>query len=320
MLISNSFGLIVNAKNFLSIDTSEDLSKLDAIKDSSILILGACTNVILNKDINKTIVQVNFNDIKTYEDYLSVGGGVDWADFIEYCLNNNLYGIENLTHIPGSVGAAPVQNIGAYGVEVSSFIHSVECFNLLTQQQETIEREECKFEYRNSIFKLKNYIILKVNFIFHKRFEPNLSYPALANYLIDNSIDTKSLTPQLLSESVRNLRNSKLPDPRLKPNVGSIFKNPLIRTNEFDKNFLIGHRWEQDNGMTKLSAARLIELIKPELSIPETLHIYEYHSLVLINNGKASFDDVKNLLDQIGIKIFNKFNVKLEIEPEIISS
>ena len=320
MLISNSFGLIVNAKNFLSIDTSEDLSKLDAIKDSSILILGACTNVILNKDINKTIVQVNFKDIKTYEDYLSVGGGVDWADFIEYCLNNNLYGIENLTHIPGSVGAAPVQNIGAYGVEVSSFIHSVECFNLLTQQQETIEREECKFEYRNSIFKLKNYIILKVNFIFHKRFEPNLSYPALANYLIDNSIDTKSLTPQLLSESVRNLRNSKLPDPRLKPNVGSIFKNPLVKTNDFDKNFLIGHRWEQDNGTTKLSAARLIELIKSELSIPETLHIYEYHSLVLINNGKASFDDVKNLLDQIGIKIFNKFNVKLEIEPEIISS
>ncbi|MDG1185191.1 MAG: UDP-N-acetylenolpyruvoylglucosamine reductase, partial [SAR86 cluster bacterium] len=133
-------------------------------------------------------------------------------------------------------------------------------------------------------------------------------------------IDTKSLTPQLLSESVRNLRNSKLPDPRLKPNVGSIFKNPLVKTNDFDKNFLIGHRWEQDNGKTKLSAARLIELIKPELSIPETLRIYENHSLVLINNGKASFDDVKNLLDQIRIKIFNKFNVQLEIEPEIISS
>ena len=150
MLIPNSFGLTVNAKNFLSIDTPEDLSELDSIKDNSILILGACTNVILNKNIYKTIVQVNLKDIKNCEDYLSVGGGVDWADFIEYCLNNNLYGIENLTHIPGSVGAAPVQNIGAYGVEVSSFIHSVECFNLLTRQEETIEREECKFEYRNS--------------------------------------------------------------------------------------------------------------------------------------------------------------------------
>ena len=320
MLISNSFGLTVKAKNFLSIDTSEDLSELHSIKDNSILILGACTNVILNKDIDKTIVQVNFKDIKMYEDYLAVGGGVDWADFIQYCLNNNLYGIENLTHIPGSVGAAPVQNIGAYGVEVSSFIHSVECFNLLTQQQETIEREQCKFEYRNSIFKSKNYIILKVNFIFHKRFEPNLSYPALANYLVHNAIDTKSLTPQLLSESVKNIRNSRLPDPQLEPNVGSIFKNPLVKTNDFDRNFLIGHRWEQDNGMTKLSAARLIELIKPELSIPKTLRIYECHSLVVINNGKASFDDVTNLLDQIGIKIFNKFNIELEIEPEIISS
>ena len=320
MLISNSFGLTVKAKNFLSIDTSEDLSELHSIKDNSILILGACTNVILNKDIDKTIVQVNFKDIKMYEDYLAVGGGVDWTDFIEYCLNNNLYGIENLTHIPGSVGAAPVQNIGAYGVEVSSFIHSVECFNLLTRQQETIKKNECRFEYRNSIFKSKNYIILKVNFIFHKRFNPNLSYPALANYLIDNSIDKNSLTPQMLSDSVRNIRNSKLPDPRLEPNVGSIFKNPIVKTNDFDRNFLIGHRWEQDNGMTKLSAARLIELIKPELSIPKTLRIYEYHSLVVINNGKASFDDVTNLLDQIGIKIFNKFNIELEIEPEIISS
>ena len=320
MLIPNSFGLKVKAKNFLSIDTSEDLSKLNAIKDNPILILGACTNVILNKDIDKTIVQVNFKDIKMYEDYLAVGGGVDWADFIEYCLNNNLYGIENLTHIPGSVGAAPVQNIGAYGVEVSSFIHSVECFNLLTRQQETIKKNECRFEYRNSIFKSKNYIILKVNFIFHKRFSPNLSYPALANYLTNNSIDKNSLTPQMLSDSVRNIRNSKLPDPQLEPNVGSIFKNPIVKTNDFDRNFLIGHRWEQDNGMTKLSAARLIELIKPELSIPKTLRIYEYHSLVVINNGKASFDDVTNLLDQIGIKIFNKFNIELEIEPEIISS
>ena len=320
MLISNSLGLSVKAKNFLRIDTSEDLSELHSIKDNSILILGACTNVILNKDIDKTIVQVNFKDIKMYEDYLAVGGGVDWTDFIEYCLNNNLYGIENLTHIPGSVGAAPVQNIGAYGVEVSSFIHSVECFNLLTRQQETIKKNECRFEYRNSIFKSKNYIILKVNFIFHKRFNPNLSYPALANYLIDNSIDKNSLTPQMLSDSVRNIRNSKLPDPRLEPNVGSIFKNPIVKTNDFDRNFLIGHRWEQDNGMTKLSAARLIELIKPELSIPKTLRIYEYHSLVVINNGKASFDDVTNLLDQIGIKIFNKFNIELEIEPEIISS
>ena len=319
MLISNSLGLSVKAKNFLRIDTSEDLSELHSIKDNSILILGACTNVILNKDIDKTIVQVNFKDIKMYEDYLSVGGGVGWADLIEYCLNNNLYGIENLTHIPGSVGAAPVQNIGAYGVEVSSFIHSVECFNLLTQQQETIKRKECKFEYRNSIFKSKNYIILKVNFIFHKRFAPNLSYPALANYLTDNSIDKNSLTPQMLSDSVRNIRNSKLPDPQLEPNVGSIFKNPLVKTNDFDRNFLLGHRWEQDNGMTKLSAARLIELIKPELSIPRTLRIYEYHSLVVINNGKASFDDITNLLNQIGIKIFNKFNVELEIEPEIIS-
>ena len=145
MLISNSFGLTVKAKNFLSIDTSEDLSELHSIKDSSILILGACTNVILNKDIDKTIVQVNFKDIKIYEDYLSVGGGLDWADFIEYCLNNSLYGLENLTHIPGSVGAAPVQNIGAYGVEISNFIDYVECFDSELKITRKIENRNCNF-------------------------------------------------------------------------------------------------------------------------------------------------------------------------------
>ena len=126
--------------------------QLDTIKQNQI------KNEIDKKDkflAEKNKNRINFKDIKTYEDYLSVGGGLNWADLIEYCLNNSLYGLENLTHIPGSVGAAPVQNIGAYGVEVSSFIHSVECFNLLSQQQETIERDQCRFEYRNSIFKSK---------------------------------------------------------------------------------------------------------------------------------------------------------------------
>src|SRR5210317_2175998 len=309
MMLSNSLGLQAKAKKSIYIKNWDDLSFLNALDNEPVLILGAGTNVILGEYFDGTVIEVQIQDIKSTNDHVSVGAGLDWSDLIEHCLKNQLYGLENLTHIPGSVGAAPVQNIGAYGVEVSSFIHSVECFNLLTKQQETIDRAQCKFEYRNSIFKSKNYIILKVNFIFPKTFEPDLSYPALANYLIDNSINTKSLTPQLLSESVKNLRNSRLPDPRLEPNVGSIFKNPLVKTNDFDRHFLIGHKWEQDNGMTKLSAARLIELIKSELSIPETLRIYENHSLVLINNGEASFDDVKSLLDQIGVKIFNKFNV-----------
>ena len=319
-MISNSFGLEAKAQNFIHIKTLSDLSAFDSIDNKRLFILGAGTNVILGDYFNGTVVEVCFNDIEINDDYISVGAGVDWADLIEYCLINKLYGIENLTHIPGSVGAAPVQNIGAYGVEISSFINSIECFNLKTKRLETLNNDQCEFKYRDSIFKLKDFVILKVNFIFNESFKPILSYPALSNFLKDNAIDASSITPRMLSESVKEIRNSKLPDPKITPNVGSIFKNPIVRTNDFDHAFLDGHRWDQGDEYTKLSSARLIELIKSDLSIPDTLQFYEHHSLVLINNGSASFDEVINLLNQIKSKIYEKFNIELEIEPEIISS
>ena len=319
-MISNSFGLKADAKSFIHIDTLNDFSALDSIDNKRLLILGAGTNVLLSNYFDGTVLAVRFKDIEINDDFISVGAGVDWADLIEYCLVNRLYGIENLTHIPGSVGAAPVQNIGAYGVEISSFIHSIECFNLKTKKLETLTNDQCQFKYRDSIFKLKDFVILKVNFVFNETFKPNLSYPALINFLEDHSIDTSSITPRILSDSVKQIRNSKLPDPKIEPNVGSIFKNPIVRTNNLDDTFLNGHRWNQDDEYTKLSSARLIELIQSDLSVPDTLRFYENHSLVLINNGGATFEEVINLLSQIKAKIYEKFKIELEIEPEIISS
>ena len=319
-MISNSFGLKADAKSFIHIDTLNDLSAFDSIDNKRLLILGAGTNVLLSNYFDGTVLAVRFKDIEINDDFISVGAGVDWADLIEYCLANRLYGIENLTHIPGSVGAAPVQNIGAYGVEISSFIHSIECFNLKTKKLETLTNDQCQFKYRDSIFKSKDFVILKVNFVFNKTFKPNLSYPALINFLEDNSIDTSSITPRILSDLVKQIRNSKLPDPKIEPNVGSIFKNPIVRTNNLDDTFLNGHRWNKDDEYTKLSSARLIELIQSDLSIPDTLRFYENHSLVLINNGGATFEEVINLLSQIKAKIYEKFKIELEIEPEIISS
>jgi UDP-N-acetylmuramate dehydrogenase len=320
MNISNSFGLKVTAKNLININHADDLSALNSISERNLLILGAGTNVILDDYFNGTIIKINLKDIKIYEDYVSVGAGVDWGDLIEFCLSNELYGIENLTHIPGSVGAAPVQNIGAYGVEISSYIISVECFNLTSEIFETLHKDECKFSYRDSIFKSKNHIIIRINFSFDKNFKPNTSYPALANFLLNNSIEATSLTPRTLSESIKKIRNSKLPDPRIEPNVGSIFKNPIVKIKDFDNDFLIDHRWDQDEGMTKLSAAKLIELIKSELNIPDTLRLHEKHSLVLVNNGGATFNEVVKLLSQIQDKISKQFNIQLIVEPEIISS
>jgi len=319
-MISNSFDLKAKAKNYIHINSLDDLSMLDEVNQDEILILGAGTNVILSDYYDGTVISVQLKEIEINGNCIAVGAGLNWADLIEHCLINELYGIENLTHIPGSVGAAPVQNIGAYGVEISSFIRSIECFNLSTRKVETLNNDQCEFSYRHSIFQLKNYIILKVNFIFNKSFEPNLSYPALSDFLKDNSIDSSSITPRVLSESIKDIRNSKLPDPKLLPNVGSIFKNPILRTNDFDRTFLDGHRWDQVDGFTKFSAARLIELIKPELIIPNTLGFYANHSLVLINNGGASFDEVINLLNQIQSKIYEQFKIQLVIEPEIIGS
>ena len=320
MMISNSFDLKAKAKNYIHINSLDDLSMLDGVNQDEILILGAGTNVILSDYYDGTVISVQLKEIEINGNCIAVGAGLNWTDLIEHCLINELYGIENLTHIPGSVGAAPVQNIGAYGVEISSFIRSIECFNLSTRRVETLNNDQCEFSYRHSIFQLKNYIILKVNFIFNKFFEPNLSYPALSDFLKDNSIDSSSITPRVLSESIKDIRNSKLPDPKLLPNVGSIFKNPILRTNDFDRAFLDGHRWDQADGYTKFSAARLIELIKPELIIPNTLGFYANHSLVLINNGGASFDEVINLLNQIQSKIYEQFKIQLVIEPEIIGS
>jgi UDP-N-acetylmuramate dehydrogenase len=316
-MIPNSFGLQARAKNCILINSLDDLSLLETI-DDEILIIGAGTNVILNDYFDGTVIMVNMQEIEKVNGFISVGAGVSWADLIEYCLLNELYGIENLTHIPGSVGAAPVQNIGAYGVEISSFINNIECFNLKTKKPEMLSHNQCQFQYRDSIFKLKDFVILKVNFVFNKNFEPNLSYPALSEYLKDGSIDTLTITPRILSNSVRAIRDSKLPDPKMEPNVGSIFKNPLVKTNDFDHAFLDGHRWEQADGYTKFSAARLIELIKSELIIPDSLNFSKDHSLVLINNGGASFNEVINLLNQIQTMIFNKFKIQLEIEPEIV--
>ena len=317
MMIPNSFGLQARAKNCILINSLDDLSLLETI-DDEILIIGAGTNVILNDYFDGTVIMVNMQEIEKVNGFISVGAGVSWADLIEYCLLNELYGIENLTHIPGSVGAAPVQNIGAYGVEISSFINNIECFNLKTKKPEMLSHNQCQFQYRDSIFKLKDFVILKVNFIFNKNFEPNLSYPALSEYLKNGSIDSLTITPRILSNLVRAIRDSKLPDPKVEPNVGSIFKNPLVKTNDFDHAFLDGHRWEQADGYTKFSAARLIELIKSELIIPDSLNFSKDHSLVLINNGGASFNEVINLLNQIQTMIFNKFKIKLEIEPEIV--
>lgn len=318
--LNNSFGLKSQAKNLLEINCLNDLDQLNSVELDNALILGSGTNVILDKFIDCTVLAIKLHKISIEEDLVLADAGVAWSDFIEFCLQNNLYGIENLTHIPGSVGAAPVQNIGAYGVEISSFIESIFCFNLSSMQTETLHHDQCEFGYRDSIFKSKGYIILSVTFKLNKKFLPNLNYPSLNNFLIESAIDQKTISPRVLSDSIRMIRDQRLPNPEIIPNVGSIFKNPVVKTTDYSIDFLAGHRWEKENNFTKFSAARLIELIYKDLNVPKSLGFYENHSLVLINNGNATFDEIIHLLTEIQDMVYARFSIHLSTEPEIITS
>jgi len=317
--ILNSFNLKVFAKQLIVIDHMDDIKKLNIQDCKNFFIIGEATNLIMNEYYDASIIKVAIDDIvKIDNQTLSIGAGLNWSKFIDYCLNHKFYGIENLSSIPGTVGAAPVQNIGAYGVEISSFVDSVTCYDLDTKQIQVISNKECRFNYRESIFQSKNSLILRVNLKFSKEFSPILSYPSLSDYLVTNNINPSSITPRALFNSIKTIREFKLPDPSKYPNVGSIFKNPIVKTNSIDSDFLSGHKWEVSSGSIKLSAARLIELIIDKILIPSTLAIYENHALVIINLGDATYSEVRNLISDIQDLVKLTFNINLEIEPKIL--
>ena len=321
LLIDNAFKLEVAAKQIISIESLEDALSLRELQLDSYLVLGSATNMIVEKFYDGTIIKVSMSEIEQIsEDITSVGAGLSWDKLISYCIDNNLFGIENLTLIPGSVGAAPVQNIGAYGAEVSSVIESVTCYNFSTKQVEILSKAECKFSYRQSIFQSKAYLILSVQFRFSKVFNPNISYPSLLQYLEQENINHDSLSSRQLSSAIQSIRESKLPSPDKIPNVGSIFKNPIVNSDSIDLDFLSGHRWELPEGKTKLSAARLLETVMVGIKIPPSLGFYEKHSLVLINRGGAVFKEVIELLKDIQDEVHGLYGINLEIEPEIVGS
>jgi len=317
--IDNAFNLEVAAKRVITIKAPEDTLSLRELKNDEYLVIGSATNMIMNEVYEGTIIKVSMNNIDQSSDGItSVGAGLSWDKLIGYCLENTLFGIENLTLIPGLVGAAPVQNIGAYGVEVSSLIESVTCYNFVTQQIEILTKAECKFSYRQSIFQAKQYLILSVQFRFNTLFNPDLSYPSLVQFLEQENINSDAITPRQLSSCIQAIRESKLPTPNVTPNVGSIFKNPLVEPDSIALDFLEGHRWDASDGQIKLSAARLLETVMPSINIPPSLGFYEKHSLVLINRGDAVFSDIIKLLKDIQDEVHTLYGIDLEIEPEIL--
>ena len=295
----------------------------DFIKSKKIkyFILGEGTNLVPPDRYSGLVISLNFKSIKKNNDLIRVGSSVNWNDLVQYAVNNNIYGFENLSLIPGSVGASPIQNIGAYGVDVEPLIHRVYFFDLMDGSFNSFSSSECKFGYRDSLFKGSNMIITHIEFKSNLEKKLCLSYGSLQNKINDISLDKKFLNPQIISKLITEIREAALPNPLIEPNAGSFFKNPIIdinsiKTDHFDLNELI--IWELENNLVKVGAAKLIQLIKNELPEAHNVSISKKHNLVLTTNGKASQQDVINFAKAIQSKVKYYFNINLEIEPRVI--
>ena len=324
--LKNSFDIKSIAKYLVTIESESSLKELSVFlenHDEEVLVLGEGTNVVLPDYFDGVVIKTTLNDL-TYmsDDEVVVGSSINWNSFVRWSLDNNLNGLENLTLIPGSVGAAPIQNIGAYGVEVCDFIKSVRFYDLTNNTIKEFNNSECKFAYRTSIFQSMHIIILSVTLKFVSK-SINIGYISIQNYIDNNKIDKSFLTPKILSSIIEEIRRSKLPDPDTIPNVGSFFKNPVVKKSSINTNFFSYDDliiWSIDEDQVKVGAARLLELIEDLVPVQSEVELYKDHSLVLINKGNASQQDILNFSDTLKDKVLETFNIQLDVEPIIIKS
>ena len=290
-------------------------------KQLQIQILGEGTNVVFSDDYQGLVIKVSLKGINSNEGLVSIASGESWHESVLWTLKKNLFGLENLSLIPGTVGAAPIQNIGAYGAEISSFIHSVKFLNLNTRKIEEFTNEECQFNYRNSIFKeLKDYLILEVKLRLFKKENINISYKSLKDYMEAEGLDLSKATATQVCRCVCELRNTILPDPKKVPNAGSFFKNILITKDEYnDLREIIEVPYHQESKkMVKVSSAFLIEKAGWKGYAEDNISVSDKHSLVFLCNGKATGKEVMLLADKITKDVHQKFGVNLIIEPSVI--
>ena len=320
----NSLQLDHVADYFCEVFNEQDcIEALEFAKEKKlqIQILGEGTNVVFSDDYQGLVIKVSLKGINSNEGLVSIASGESWHESVLWTLKKNLFGLENLSLIPGTVGAAPIQNIGAYGAEISSFIHSVKFLNLNTRKIEEFTNQECQFNYRNSIFKeLKDYLILEVKLRLFKKENINISYKSLKDYMEAEGLDLSKATATQVCRCVCELRNTILPDPKKVPNAGSFFKNILITKDEYnDLREIIEVPYHQESKkMVKVSSAFLIEKAGWKGYAEDNVSVSDKHSLVFLSNGKATGKQVMLLADKIIKDVHQKFGVNLIIEPSVI--
>jgi UDP-N-acetylmuramate dehydrogenase len=325
----NTFGIEVYAKYFVEINHKEELVEL--FKDpkwhdeTKRLILGGGSNMLFTKSFDGLVIKINIRGIEHRINHEEVvvesGAGEVWNDLVNYCVDWNFAGMENLSLIPGSVGASPVQNIGAYGVELKDIFESCEAFEFSSNTFKTFDKEDCKFDYRESIFKqsLKNkYIITSVKFKLSTIVHLNMNYGAITDELEKREITNPTIKD--VSTVVSAIRVSKLPDPSTIGNAGSFFKNPVISNSAFEEIHLkfpeIIHFIVNDG--IKLAAGWLIEQCGWKGKVVGNTGTWKNQALVLVNHGGATGQEVYHLSEQIIQTVKQKFNIDLIREVNIL--
>ena len=322
----NSFFINIFCNDFICINKDEEFDYLfeNKIFEKDFLLLGGGTNILFTKDCEGTVIHINTKGIKILEQTdkfveIEVKAGEDWEDLINFCVSKKYYGIENLAGIPGKVGSCPVQNIGAYGVEVKDVIKEVYVCEIETGKRFSLSNKECKFGYRDSIFKneYKNrFLITSVVFRLLKIETYNLKYKALRYELHIHS----KLSLTLVKEKVIEIRNRKLPDILEIGSAGSFFKNPVILKEKFEKlqkKYPQLTCFEEDENRVKLAAAQLIEFCGWKGYREGDAGVYPSQPLVLVNYGKATGEEIVNLSKKIQKSVYEEFDIKLECEVRI---
>lgn len=328
----NTFGIEVFAKKFIelkSFDEASEFFKKEDLSDEKILILGGGSNLLLTEDFDGIVIQNVLKGITTVEENeenitLKVGAGENWHEFVMFCVDHEYSGVENLSLIPGNVGASPMQNIGAYGVEVKDFITEVETLSVEDGSKKIFSNQECQFDYRSSIFKTthkKQYFISAVTFQLTKKPVFNVEYGAIRSQLESNGITEQTLTIKAVSDAVIAIRKSKLPDPKEIGNSGSFFKNPIVTEVTFEKlkkKFKDMPAYQLPLGGYKLAAGWLIEKTGWKGYTEGEYGVHKKQALVLVNYGNASGLEIYDLSERILQSVKKKFGVELEREVNII--
>jgi UDP-N-acetylmuramate dehydrogenase len=323
----NTFGIHVVAKKFATIESEQDLVQALNTNSSNLLVLGGGSNMLLTKDVDALVLHINIKGIEVVSVYennvrVRVAAGENWHEFVSWCLDKNYGGVENLSLIPGNVGTAPIQNIGAYGVELKDTFISCEAMNIQTQELRAFTKEECDFGYRNSIFKeeLKGqYIITSVIFeLSSHQHTIKTNYGAIDSKLKNDGIENPTI--QDISKAVISIRNSKLPNPKVLGNSGSFFKNPVISYSEFELlkiQFPKIPYYKVSETDVKIPAGWLIETAGFKGKTFGNYGVHNKQALVLVNYGNASGKDILELSKKIQEAILIVFDIVLESEVNI---